>query len=219
MSRLLDVIVALVGLAVTLPFMLLIALLVKLDSGGPVLFRQSRVGRGGKDFMMWKFRTMTVQPGPPKGRFEPGNCQRVTKVGRFLRATKLDELPQLFQVLSGAMSVVGPRPPLRRWVDAYPERWARILSVRPGITHPAAIAYRHEEEIMVSAVDPETTYREELLPHKLELYERYLATRTFWSDIKVILQTVRAVLWGSDRRSGTLKSPNTCDHATDSGTS
>lgn len=211
MRRLLDVMVALVGLGISLPVMLVIAVLVKRDSRGPVLFRQTRVGRGGKDFVVWKFRTMTVQAGPAKGRFEPGNCQRVTRVGRVLRATKLDELPQLFQVLTGAMAVVGYRPPLRRWVDAYPERWERILHDRPGITHPAAIAYRHEEDIMVSAADPETTYREEILPHKLELYERYRATRTFWSDVKVMLQTARAVLWGSATQSG--------DHATDSGTS
>ena len=123
-----------------------------------------------------------------------GNRRRVTGVGRLLRATKLDELPQLWNVLKGDMSLVGPRPEVRQWVAAYPERWARVLTVKPGITDPASIVYRDEESILARSPDPERTYREDILPHKLDLYEEYVRSRNFFGDIGIILKTLFAVI-------------------------
>jgi lipopolysaccharide/colanic/teichoic acid biosynthesis glycosyltransferase len=194
MYRLFEIVAASTGLVIAAPLMAVIAVLIKLESSGPIIFRQTRVGRGGKDFVFWKFRTMTVQPGPATGRFDPRNRQRITRVGRILRSSKLDELPQLFHVLTGTMSLVGPRPPLRRWVEAYPQRWAKVLTMRPGITHPAAIEFRDEEELLAAATDPLQLYHDAILPHKLDLYEHYQTTRTGWTDIKVLLQTARVLL-------------------------
>jgi len=136
---------------------------------------------------------MTVQPGAEKGSFEVGSTQRVTAVGRFLRKTKLDELPQLWNVLIGDMSLVGPRPEVRKWVEAYPERWAFVHTVRPGITDPASIKFRNEEKLLARSPDPERTYRDEILPQKLALYEEYVRTRSFCGDIKLIFATIVAL--------------------------
>jgi lipopolysaccharide/colanic/teichoic acid biosynthesis glycosyltransferase len=195
MNRCFDISFSLLGIAVLLPVMALLAVLVKITSPGPVLFRQIRVGRGGKDFTLFKFRSMTVKPEAEKGAFEPGNLQRVTAIGRLLRSAKLDELPQLFNVLRGDMSLVGPRPEVRKWVDAYPERWAKVLVVRPGITDPASILFRNEEKILAQSDDPERTYREEILPRKLDIYEQYVANRSAFSDLIILIQTVLAVLF------------------------
>ena len=137
---------------------------------------------------------MTVQAGTEKGSFEAGSARRVTPVGRFLRKTKLDELPQLWNVIKGEMSLVGPRPEVRKWVDAYPARWARVLEVKPGITDPASIVFRNEEELLAAAKDPEDAYRNAILPRKLDLYEEYLRTRTFWGDVGIIFKTMRVVV-------------------------
>jgi len=118
----------------------------------------------------------------------------VTGVGKFLRATKLDELPQLINVLMGQMSLVGPRPEVRQWVDAYPERWALVHQAKPGITDPASIQYRNEEEILIASADPQQTYRDEILPAKLDLYEQYVQNRTFFGDLKILFQTFLAVV-------------------------
>lgn len=200
MKRLLDITLASLGLAVALPLMALLALAVKLSSPGTVLFRQLRVGRGGKDFVLLKFRTMTVAAGSEKGSFEPGDTRRITRVGRLLRATKLGELPQLFNVLAGDMALVGPRPEVRRWVEAYPDRWASVLKVKPGLTDPAAIVYRHEEQLLATCPDPERTYRETILPHKLTLYEQYVAHHSFLNDMKVLARTAWAVVWPASVR-------------------
>jgi lipopolysaccharide/colanic/teichoic acid biosynthesis glycosyltransferase len=194
MKRLLDITLGLIGLLGALPLMGVIAALVKLSSPGPVLFRQVRVGRNGKDFVVLKFRTMTAVPGAEQGRFEPGNTRRVTRFGRFLRAAKLDELPQLFNVLAGDMALVGPRPEVRRWVEAYPERWAGVLAVKPGLTDPASVYYRHEERILAASADPERTYHETILPRKLDLYEQYVAHPSCWNDLKILARTVLVIL-------------------------
>ncbi len=144
--------------------------------------------------MLFKFRTMTVRKGTEQGSFDAGSAARVTRVGAFLRKTKLDELPQLWNVLKGDMSLVGPRPEVRKWVEAYPERWARVLTVRPGITDPASIEFRNEEDILAASPDPERTYREVILPRKLDLYEEYVRTRSFWGDVGILLKTVWAVV-------------------------
>ena len=128
------------------------------------------------------------------GSFAVGDASRVTPIGQLLRKSKLDELPQLWNVLTGDMSLVGPRPEVRKWVDAYPERWSRVLTVRPGITDPASIVYRNEEELLARSPDPERTYREVILPHKLDLYEEYVRTQGFWRDIRVLLTTLWVVL-------------------------
>jgi lipopolysaccharide/colanic/teichoic acid biosynthesis glycosyltransferase len=194
MKRVFDILVSLAGLTLLWPFLELIWLIVLLTSGSPVLFSQNRVGRYGRPFSLKKFRTMRVLRGAEAGLFHPGDQTRVTAVGRFLRAWKLDELPQLWNVLKGEMSLVGPRPEIRKWVDAYPERWRKVLSVKPGITDPASLVYRDEEEILAASPDPERTYRDVILPHKLDLYEEYVDKRTFCGDLWIILATIIKVV-------------------------
>ena len=182
------------GLLVLSPLFAALSLLVWWYDGRPVFFRQSRVGRLGRDFTLYKFRTMAVKPDAGAGAFEPGDASRVTRVGRFLRATKLDELPQLFNVLRGEMSLVGPRPEVRKWVEASPQRWRGVHSVLPGITDPASIAYRDEERVLAAASDPDEEYRNVVLPHKLDLYEQYVKDRTFAGDLSILLETFSAVV-------------------------
>jgi len=184
---------SLIGLTLTAPLLLLIGLMIWLSEGRPVLFRQRRVGHGGRVFLLYKFRTMRSVPAGQSNGFDAGNVTRVTRLGKVLRKTKLDELPQLWNVLRGDMSLVGPRPEVEYWVHAYPERWARVLQVRPGITDPAAIVYRHEEEILKSAAEPELLYRESVLPRKLTIYEEYLDKRSFWTDLRILVQTLFAL--------------------------
>ena len=138
---------------------------------------------------------MTLSQKGSDGSFDVGNKDRVTHIGGLLRKTKLDELPQLWNVLIGDLSFVGPRPEVRKWVDAYPERWAKVLTVKPGITDPASIYYRNEEELLAQAADPVACYRDRILPHKLDLYEEYVRTRTFWGDIALIFKTIMLVLF------------------------
>jgi lipopolysaccharide/colanic/teichoic acid biosynthesis glycosyltransferase len=196
MKRTFDILAALAGLALLSPLFVLITLAVWLGSGFPVLFRQARVGAGGRAFRLVKFRTMSVLKGSENGSFDAGSVSRVTPFGRFLRKTKLDELPQLWNVLTGDMSLVGPRPEISQWAEAYPERWARVLTVRPGITDPASIVYRNEEELLARSADPARTYRDLILPHKLDLYENYVRTRTFFGDFKILIQTLWTVARG-----------------------
>jgi len=195
MKRLFDILAAGFGLLLLSPLLLLLSVAVVADSGFPVFFRQERAGRGGRGFRLAKFRTMSISKDAERGAFEAGSTRRVTRVGRLLRKTKLDELLQLWNVLTGDMSLVGPRPEVRKWVDAYPERWVCVHAVRPGITDPASILYRNEEELLAAAADPERLYREEILPRKLACYEAYIATRSFWGDIVLILRTLWVVIW------------------------
>jgi lipopolysaccharide/colanic/teichoic acid biosynthesis glycosyltransferase len=194
MKRCLDAAGAFVGLVVLSPLLIAVWVCVILESGLPGLFRQQRVGRGVSDFVLYKFRTMTVRRGTESGSFDAGCSARVTRVGKILRKTKLDELPQLWNVLKGDMSLVGPRPEVRKWVEAYPARWAKVLTVRPGITDPASIVYRNEEEILAESPDPEATYRAEILPHKLSLYEEYVDTRSFRGDIGILVKTLGVMM-------------------------
>jgi lipopolysaccharide/colanic/teichoic acid biosynthesis glycosyltransferase len=193
-KRLLDVVVAATALVALMPLLLLLALLVRLDSKGPPIFRQRRVGLGGKEFLLLKLRTMYSRPDDGAGAFEPGNISRVTPLGRHLRRLKLDELPQLWNVLVGEMSLVGPRPEVRQWVEVYPERWTLVHTVRPGLTDPASLVYRNEEALLAQATDPEKMYREVLLPHKLELYAEYVRNRSLGRDLAILAQTVRCLL-------------------------
>jgi lipopolysaccharide/colanic/teichoic acid biosynthesis glycosyltransferase len=192
-KRLFDLVVSLVGLAALAPWLALVALGIRWTSPGPALFRQVRVGRGGRDFVLYKFRTMTVREGTEGGSFDAGDVSHVTRLGRFLRATKLDELPQLWNVVRGDMSLVGPRPEVRQWVEIYPERWALVHTVRPGITDPAAILYRHEERLLAAARDAVAEYRDRILPDKLAVYEQYARERSFTGDLTILVRTVIAL--------------------------
>ncbi|MBN38084.1 MAG: hypothetical protein CMI29_06405 [Opitutae bacterium] len=194
MKRLFDIFSALVGLFLLGPVFLGILTVILAAHGRPVFFKQHRVGRNGIDFLLLKFRTMCVQKGAEAGQFDAGDCSRVTSVGKFLRKTKLDELPQIWNVLRGEMSVVGPRPEIRKWVEAYPNRWQEVLTVRPGITDPASIRFRNEEVILAEASDPEAEYREVILPQKLALYEEYVANASFVGDIALIFKTIIIVI-------------------------
>ncbi|TXI21816.1 MAG: sugar transferase [Roseateles sp.] len=190
-KRLFDILAAAAGLLLLSPLLLLAALWVKLDSPGPVLFRQTRVGRYGVPFSIHKFRTMRVAPG---AAITVGEDPRITRSGRVLRQTKLDELPQLWDVLRGAMSLVGPRPELPRYVALYPtELREQVLAVRPGITDPASLAFSHEAELLAAASDPEREYREVVLPAKLRLSADYAARATLATDLRLILATLARV--------------------------
>ena len=195
MKRIFEIIISLFSLILFSPFLILVMLSITIFDSRPVFFRQIRVGIGGSDFFLNKFRTMTLEQESYSGTFDAGDESRITRIGLFLRKTKLDELPQFWNVLIGDMSIVGPRPEVRKWVDAYPERWAKVLSVKPGITDPASIYYRNEEELLAKADDPEAYYRDHILPHKLDLYEEYVRTKSFCGDIHLILKTIMSVLF------------------------
>ncbi len=200
LGRSFDVIASGVGLVALSPLLILTALLIQLGTRGPVLFRQERVGRNGVPFVMLKFCSMRqAERGPA---VTVSGDRRVTGVGRFLRRFKLDELPQLWNILRGEMSVVGPRPEVPSYVDLRSPQWVRVLSVSPGLTDPVTIVLRDEEGVLAAVDDPETFYREELLPFKLRFYESYLDDRTRRSDLEVLWKTLLAVLL-PDRRPGT----------------
>lgn len=193
LRRVIDVTASAAGLLVLSPFTLLAALAVAVDSPGPVLFRQRRVGLGGREFEILKFRTMRVDAEAVGGQLTVGADPRVTRVGRFLRASKFDEIPQLLNVLRGDMSLVGPRPEVPKYVALYTPEQRRVLSVRPGITDPASIEYRDESGLMAGAADPERLYVEELMPRKLRLNLEYLERRTVASDIRIVFKTFGAI--------------------------
>lgn len=189
-KRSLDVLLAGLGLLALAPAFVVIGLWIKLDSRGPVFFRQERVGRYGHTFRIHKFRTMRVRPdaGP---QITVGDDPRVTRAGAVLRRHKLDELPQLIDVLTGSMSLVGPRPEVPRYVAHYPEDVrAEVLSVRPGITDLASVRYFDEAQLLAAATDPEREYCEVVMPAKLALAQRYVRDRSLWTDIQLILSTL-----------------------------
>ena len=186
-----DLFVAAVGLVVTAPIWPLIAIAIRLESPGPTLHRATRVGRGGRPFVLLKFRSMRLGAGGPG--VTAGSDARITRSGRLLRKSKLDELPQLINVLRNDMSLVGPRPEDPRYVAWYTPAQRAVLGVRPGITGAAAVAYRHEEAILAKAADVEEAYRHDVLPAKLELELDYLDGRRFASDLRILAQTVAAV--------------------------
>ncbi|MES3022060.1 MAG: sugar transferase [Pseudomonadota bacterium] len=193
-KRAFDIACALAGLLLLAPLLLVAALAIRLDSRGPVMFRQQRVGRGGALFCIFKFRTMAPDS-EGAGQLTVGPDRRITRVGTFLRHYKLDELPQLINVLRGEMSLVGPRPEVPRYVACYPPGVrAIVLSVAPGITDWASIRYKDENAILGRARDPEQAYREIILPVKLDYYVRYVRERTFWTDLRIIGSTLAALV-------------------------
>jgi lipopolysaccharide/colanic/teichoic acid biosynthesis glycosyltransferase len=185
--------IALAGLAALSPLLLLTAACVILGSGRPALFRQTRVGRLGRPFTMYKFRTMRSDPSGPA--VTAGDDSRITRIGALLRRTKLDELPELWNVVRGDMSLVGPRPEAPRYVHAGEKRWERVLSVRPGITDPTTLNLIDEESLLASVEgDREQYYREHLVPKKLDGYIAYLERRSWRSDLDILVRTVRSVV-------------------------
>ena len=191
-KRVFDLVSSVIGLVVLAPILVLVSLFVWLGDRGPVFFRQERVSRGGRIFRIHKFRTMRVAN--TGSQVTSADDDRITPLGKVLRKTKLDELPQLIDVALGNMSLVGPRPEVPRYVAMWgDEARAEILSVRPGITDPAAIAYRNEQDELAAAEDPEAHYTQVILPRKVAMYRDYVRNRSFTGDIKVILGTLAAV--------------------------
>ena len=190
-KRLFDILASLFGILVMAIPMIIISIAIKLDSKGPVFFKQKRVKKNNKDFTILKFRTMVVDAPKLGMTITVGDDPRITKVGKFLRKTKLDEFPQLFNVLVGDMSFVGPRPEVRKYVDMYSDSDRDILKIRPGITDLASIKYRDESEILDKSDNPEKTYVEEIMPNKIELNKQYIENINLLNDIKIILQTLK----------------------------
>lgn len=194
-KRLFDLLASAVGLLLLSPLLAVIAVMIKLDSPGPVFYRQERVGLHGRLFRIHKFRTMRVDADRTGPQLTIGADRRVTRVGDPLRRYKLDELPQLIDVLVGTMSLVGPRPEVPRYVAAYPDSQRElVLSVRPGITDWASILYRSENEVLARAAEPQRAYIEEVLPVKLRYYTDYVRQRSFWGDLRIIAATLVAVV-------------------------
>ncbi len=190
MIRFFDLLFSVVALILLFPFLLLIALIILLDSSGNIFFFQSRVGKGNRDFMMLKFRTM-YNGSEEKGSLTVGNDdQRITRTGHFLRKYKLDELPQLINIVKGEMSLVGPRPEVRKYVAFYNEPQRNVLSLRPGLTDYASLEYLHENELLGNSPDPEKTYIEEIMPAKLELNKKYLQDPGLKNYFRIIGKTI-----------------------------
>lgn len=193
-KRIFDLVFAGGGLVALAPLFAVIAVWIRLDSRGPVFFRQERVGQHGRLFRIHKFRTMVVSPGQPGPSLTVGEDPRITASGRFLRRSKLDELPQLIDVVRGEMSLVGARPEVPRYAAFYPEEARRrILALKPGITDPASILFRKESELMAAAADPEVEYVQQILPVKIRHYLQYVESRSLWMDVKLILKTLRTL--------------------------
>lgn len=192
MKRTFDFTVALGGLIALSWLMLLVAALIKLTSRGPVFFQQERMGRGFQPFRILKFRTMVQNASQLGGQLTAGRDPRVTAIGRLLRKTKVDELPQLFNVLKGEMSFVGPRPEVPQYVAMFQSDYEELLTVRPGITDLASLKYRNESELLGESPDPEETYVNVILPDKIALAKEYLRRSSLWFDLTLIFKTIRA---------------------------
>lgn len=193
MKRLFDIFFVLVGLTIFSPIFLFIAILIKKEDGGPVFYRGVRVGRFGKPFKMYKFRTMVVNADKIGGPSTANDDPRLLKIGKFLRKYKLDELPQLINVLKGDMSFVGPRPEVQHYVNMFTDDEKSILSVRPGITDWASLWNSDEGSILAGSNDPEKTYMEKIRPEKIRLQLKYVNEHSFWTDLKIITLTLKRI--------------------------
>ena len=187
-KRIFDIASSLFVLVLASPFFIIISILIKLDSNGAIFFTQTRVGKNNKDFLLLKFRTMRVAQ-ENLSLITVGNDNRITNIGNFLRKYKLDELPQLINILKGEMSVVGPRPEVRKYVDMYSSSQLEVLSVKPGLTDPSSIKFSNESELLGTAANPEKYYIETLMPLKIEISLNYVRTQTFIGDLRIIFQT------------------------------
>ena len=194
MKRLFDILASGCGLLFLSPVFIIVAIWIKLDSEGPVFYRQTRVGRCNKDFRIFKFRSMRV--GSDKGSLVTigGRDPRVTRSGYFIRKFKIDELPQLINVFKGDMSLVGPRPEVRHYVNYWTPEQMRVLDVRPGITDPASIRFRNENELLEKADDPERYYIDVIMQEKIKLYLDYVEKSSFWYDVKLIFLTFKVII-------------------------
>ena len=193
LKRIFDITLSLFGLIILLPFMLIIAILIKFDSKGTVFFKQIRITKGGKEFKIFKYRTMKA--GSDKySQITVGKDERITKIGSFLRKYKLDEIPQLINVLIGDMSLVGPRPEVPKYVALYTDEQKEILKVKAGITDYASIEFSDENDLLASEEDPEKEYREKIIPKKIELNKKYLSEISVLTDIRIILLTIKKIL-------------------------
>lgn len=194
MKRTFDIVFSLVGIIILLPVFAIISLFIALDSKGGILYRQERSGKGGRIFKVLKFRTMRPDSFS-KGALTVGSRDsRITNIGFYLRKYKLDELPQLFNVLKGDMSFVGPRPEVKKYTDLYDQRQIRVLSVRPGITDYASIRFRNENDLLAESSDPEKLYIDKIMPDKLDLNLKYIDDNNLFKDVKIILDTFYAIV-------------------------
>lgn len=193
-KRIFDIFAAFIGIAVFMPLFLVVAILISSESKGGVFYRQVRIGKDGKPFKIMKFRTMVADADKKGLAITVGADSRITKIGKFLRASKIDELPQLFNVFVGQMSFVGPRPEVKKYVDMYDETQKAVLLVRPGITEYASIVYCEENALLQDAEDPEATYINEIMPRKLEMNLDYIKSFSFFGDIGIIIKTFCAIL-------------------------
>ena len=194
LKRLFDLMITIPMLLLVSPFLLIIALLIKLGSNGPVFYMQTRVGLNSRDFKIFKFRTMRVNADKAGLLTVGGRDPRVTPIGYFLRKYKLDELPQLLNVLNGSMSLVGPRPEVRKYVDLYSIEQLKVLIVKPGITDYASIEYSEENDLLALSSDPEKTYIDDIMPAKLLLNHKYIDEISLLTDFKIILRTAVKII-------------------------
>lgn len=194
MKRLFDITASGLGLIALSPLFAIMAVWIKCDSPGPVFYRQVRVGRGNKDFRIFKFRSMRVGSDKKGLITVGGHDPRVTRSGYYIRKYKLDEFPQLINVFLGDMSLVGPRPEVRKYVDMYTPEQMHVLDVRPGITSLASLRYRNENELLAQAADPDRCYIEQVMPDKIAIDLEYVANAGLWTDIKLIFSTLAAII-------------------------
>ena len=195
-KRFFDIVVSLLGILITSPILLVVSVLIKLTSKGPVFYKQERIGKDEKPFFILKFRTMVVNADQQGLKITVGGDKRITGVGKFLRKSKLDELPQLFNVFAGQMSLVGPRPEVAEYVSLYNEEQRKVLSVRPGITDYASVCFRNENEILAEAENPQKEYIEHIMPLKLRYNAKYIEEMSVWTDLKLIFLTLYVILGG-----------------------
>ena len=195
-KRIFDIIFSFAGLIFLAPLFVIITILIAIDSKGGVVYKQIRVGKNNQDFFLFKFRTMFTNASQ-KGFLTVGNRDsRITRVGYYLRKYKLDELPQLFNVLKGDMSIVGPRPEVRKFVDLYTKEQMQVLFVKPGITDYASIEYVNENELLAQSQNPEKIYIEEIMPAKLKLNQKYIQEQSLFIDLKIIIGTLKKIMNG-----------------------
>lgn len=194
MKRFFDVVFSFIGIVLLLPVFIIIATLIKVYSKGSIFYIQKRVGKGNKDFYLYKFRTMTANASEQGFITVGAKDDRITGVGYYLRKYKLDELPQLFNVLKGDMSLVGPRPEVRQYVDLYTPEQREVLSIKPGITDYASIEYSNESELLGKSENPQEAYITQIMPAKLKLNMKYIAEQSLLTDIKIILRTLYRIV-------------------------
>ncbi|MCR1849943.1 MAG: sugar transferase [Paraclostridium sordellii] len=193
-KRTFDIVASFIGLILLSPILIIIAVFIKLDSKGPVFFKQKRVGKNKQIFEIYKFRTMVIDAEKLGKQITVGNDNRITKIGKFIRKCKLDELPQLINVLKGEMSLVGPRPEVPKYVELYDVYQEQVLLVQPGITDYASIEFRNENELLGKSKNPEATYIDEIMPTKIELNLLYIKNISLLEDFKLIFNTILAIL-------------------------